>query len=65
MKIMKFSKKQLEKLADQIRLLSWAVGAILTNALHVSLNWYTIVFIFILWVSLQSLALYFDKRSES
>jgi|LakMenEpi03Aug12_release.lakeMendotaPanAssembly.Ray.scaffolds.fasta_scaffold3333609_2 hypothetical protein len=62
---MKFSKKQLEKMADQIRLLSWGQGAILTSSLHVNLNWFTMLLIFVLWMSLQGAALYFDRRSES
>jgi hypothetical protein len=63
---MKFSRKQLEKLADQVRLLSWAQGAVITSTsgLNFGVKWYTILIIIINFVSLQSLGLYFDKRSE-
>lgn len=66
MKIMKFSKKQLEKLADQTRLLSWAQGAVITSTsgLDFGVNFKSILLIIINFVLLQSLALFFDNRSE-
>lgn len=65
MKIMGFfSTKQLEKLADQIRLLSWAQGAILSTALHIHIGWFSGVAIVMLWIFLQCIALYIDWRSQ-
>jgi hypothetical protein len=63
---MKFSKKQLEKAADQIRLLSWAQGAIITSSsgLHWLLNGYVMTLIVLLFFGLQFFALYIDKWSE-
>lgn len=60
------SKKQLEKIADQIRLLSWALGAILTSSsgYNLKLNFIVSILIFILWLFLQLVAITVDKRSE-
>jgi len=62
--VMKFTKKQLEKLADQIRLLSWAQGAVFTTALHINMGWLIGGFIVVLWIFLQCVALYIDWRSD-
>ena len=45
------SKKQLEKIADQLRLLSWALGAILTSSsgYNLKLNFMVSILIFMLW----------------
>ncbi|MDQ5921703.1 MAG: hypothetical protein QG673_1762 [Pseudomonadota bacterium] len=63
---MKFTKKQLEKLADQTRLLSWAQGAIITSAsgFNLTISLATVSVIIINFVTLQILGLFFDKRSE-
>lgn len=63
---MKFSKKQLEKMADQTRLLSWAQGAIITSSvgLHVSVTLLTLTTIAGTFVFLQIVALFLDKWSE-
>ncbi|MFN8771017.1 MAG: hypothetical protein ACK5Z5_06565 [Neisseriaceae bacterium] len=60
------SKRQLEKIADQIRLLSWAQGAIFTSAagFDFKLNFITIAVIVILWIFLQIAASMVDQRSE-
>ena len=60
------SKRQLEKIADQLRLLSWALGAVLTSSsgYNFRLNYKTSILIVILWVFLQYMALMLDKRSE-
>ena len=56
---MNFTKRQLEKMSDQIRILSWAQGVGVT--LFGGNNWIaTIVY----WLSLQCFALFLDKRSE-
>ena len=64
---MKFSTKQLEKLADQIRLLAWAQAAIITSTtgfnFHINLG--TCALVSALWIICQALALFLDKRSES
>lgn len=66
MLVMKFTKKQLEKMADQTRLLSWAQGAIITSTtgfnFHVSFSVGSIIIIN--FIILQLLALYLDKRSD-
>ena len=61
------TKKQLEKIADQLRLLSWALGAILTSTsgYNLKLNFMTSILIFILWLFLQLVAIIVDKRSET
>lgn len=61
---MKFNKKQLEKLADQIRLLSWAQGAIFTTGLHINMGLFSGGIVVIFWIFLQYVALYIDWRSE-
>jgi len=63
---MKFSKKQFEKVADQLRLLSWAQGAIITSTsgLHFSGSILTSIIIVGLFVFLQIVALFLDGRSE-
>ncbi len=60
------SKKQLEKIADQLRLLSWAQGAILTSTsgFNLKLNFKVIVTIMLVWIFLQFVAVIMDKRSE-
>ena len=60
------SKRQLEKIADQIRLLSWALGAILTssNGFHLRSNLGILALIVFLWLYLQFVAIIMDKRSE-
>ena len=66
MNFKKFTKKQLEKSADQIRLLSWAQGAILTSTsgFKLPLNYEIIILIMLLWVFFQVIALIIDKESE-
>lgn len=63
---LKFTKKQLERTADQTRLLSWAQGAMITSTsgLHLQLSVPVIILTVTLWISLQFLALQFDKWSE-
>jgi hypothetical protein len=71
-KIIKFfgginlSKRQLEKIADQLRLLSWALGAILlsTTSFHLKFNFGVATIIGLLWIFLQLISLMLDKRSE-
>lgn len=63
--MIKFTKKQLEKIADQLRLLSWAQGAIFITGFHVSFNWASILLVGIFWIGLQGAALHLDKRSDS
>jgi hypothetical protein len=60
------TKKQLEKIADQLRLLSWALGAILTSSsgYNLKLNFMVSILIFMLWLFLQLVAIVVDKRSE-
>ena len=60
----RFTKKQLEKLADQIRLLSWAQGAIFTKGLDLDVNLYTVGVIIFLWIILQGGAFFMDGRSK-
>ena len=63
---MKFTKKQLEKMADQTRLLSWAQGAIITSAsgFNFHINLFTVSIIIMNFIVLQILGLYFDNRSD-
>ena len=63
---MKFSRKQLEKLADQTRLLAWAQGAVVTSAsgLNYGVNAKSILLTIVNFIILQCLALFFDNRSE-
>ena len=58
---MKFTKKQLEKIADQSRLLSWAQGAICYTDLHLFSKNVTIPFIGCFWILFQITALFIDK----
>ena len=60
------TKKQLEKIADQLRLLSWAQGAILSSStgFHLKLNFGVAIIIGLLWVFLQIMSIILDKRSE-
>jgi hypothetical protein len=66
MLIMKFTKKQLEKIADQTRLLSWAIGAIITSSsgFHLPLNLLNLSAIVVAWLMCQTVALVLDKWSE-
>jgi hypothetical protein len=65
--MLNFSNKQLEKMADQARLLSWAQAAVITSTsgfnFHISLG--TCALVTALWLMCQALALFLDKRSES
>ena len=63
---MSLTKKQLGKVAEQLRLLSWAQGAILTSTsgFKLPLDLKVMVIIMGLWIFLQSVALVFDKGSE-
>jgi hypothetical protein len=59
---MKFTKHQLKKIAEQIRLASWAQGAILYSDLHLFTRDVTIGVVSCLWVILQITALIIDKN---
>ena len=61
------SKRQLEKVADQLRLLSWALSAILTstNGFHLESSFMVLFIVVVLWLFLQFIAIIMDKRSES
>lgn len=56
----KVSQKQLDKIADQLRILSWAQGAIATQ-LHFKFSYVTILTISLLWLIFQTLALYLER----
>lgn len=56
----KFSQKQLDKIADQFRILSWAQGAIATQ-LHFKFSYVTMLAIALLWLIFQTLALYLER----
>ena len=61
------SKRQLEKVAEQLRLLSWALSVILTstNGFHLESNFMVLSMVVVLWLFLQFIAIIMDKRSES
>lgn len=63
---MKFTKKQLEKIANQTRLLSWAIGAIiiLSSGFYLPLNLLNLFAIIVVWLMCQTVALLLDKWSE-
>lgn len=56
----KFSQRQLDKIADQLRILSWAQGAIATQ-LHFGWSYVIIFLIICLWVVLQSVACFLER----
>jgi hypothetical protein len=60
------SKRQLEKIADQLRLLSWALSAVLTSSsgFSLKLNFGVLALIVFLWLFLQFVAIVVDNRSE-
>ncbi len=62
----KFTKKQLEKMADQTRLLSWAQGAIITSTsgFNFRVNFFTVSMIIVNFIALQVFSLYFDKGAD-
>ena len=61
------SKRQLEKVAEQLRLLSWALSVILTstNGFNLESNFIVLSMVVVLWLFLQFIAIIMDKRSES
>lgn len=59
----KLKQKQLEKVAEQFRLLSWGQGAIFTQ-LHISFTYVIIVFIGCFWVLLQAIAMFLERNSN-
>ena len=61
------SKRQLEKVAEQLRLLSWGLSVILTstNGFHLESNFIVLPIVVVLWLFLQFIAIIMDKRSES
>lgn len=61
---MKFTPKQLEKISEQMRLASWAQGAIFYSDLHLFNRNVTIVVVICLWCFFQVIALYIDKGDE-
>lgn len=56
----KVSQKQLDKIADQFRILSWAQGAIATQ-LHFKLSYVTMLVIATLWIVFQAFACYLER----
>jgi hypothetical protein len=55
----KFKLKLFDKIADQLRLLSWAQGAIYHQLTH-SLTYGIIILILIFWIFLQFLAVFVE-----
>lgn len=56
----KFSQRQLDKIADQLRILSWAQGAIATQ-LHFDWSYAIIFSIVCIWITLQSIACFLER----
>lgn len=61
---MRLKKKQFDKLADQVRLLSWAQCSVLYSDLPIKHNYAIISLIVLFWAILQCMALYFDGKGE-
>lgn len=56
----KFSQRQLDKIADQSRILSWVQGAIVTQ-LHIEFSYAIISLIICIWLGLQSFATFLER----
>lgn len=61
---MKFSNHQLKKIAEQIRLVSWAQGAILYSDLHLFTRNVTIGVVVCFWFATQITALIVDRNVD-
>lgn len=62
-KKIRLTQKQLDKIADQARLLSWAQSAIFTQ-LHVESIYAKIALTVIFWCALQSFALFIERNQS-
>ncbi len=62
-KKIKLNQKQLDKIAEQFRLLSWAQSAIFTQ-LHVESIYAKITLTVIFWCVLQSFALFIERNQS-
>lgn len=62
-KKIKLNQKQLDKMADQLRLLSWAQSAIFTQ-LHVESIYAKIALTVIFWCVIQSFALFLERNQS-
>lgn len=59
----KFNRRQLEKIADQARILSWAMGAVV-NYLYNGNIYVKISVISVLWIVLQVVAIIFEGDND-
>jgi hypothetical protein len=58
---MKFNNHQLKRIAEQMRLTSWAQGAILYSDLHIFSRNVTIILVFGIWIFFQISALFTER----